>query len=319
MRRKNRSGFTLIELLVVVSIIALLISILLPAIARARELARRAACAANLSGIGKAFYAYAVENDGSLPATAPNSTMNSPAVAVEYYNMTGKYGGVGMDPNNSAVNPPGNYWRQLSTSRNMWAVAKIAGASPKSFICPSSGDSPDLIDNPGDYFDFAANPNALPTSPDRGWTAGANNEGCISYGMQVVYGARGRPTIDGDPRMAAAADKGPYGGISLGNPQLTAPPPTLDPLRASPDEWMPYNSNSHGGVGTGEGQNVLFVDSHVEFLGKPIVGPGMDNIYTAWDMKGTQPDYASRYWGKRPSTSAMSLVPAEHTDVLIYP
>ena len=93
MRRKNWSGFTLIELLVVVSIIALLISILLPAIGRARELARRAYCATNLSGIGKGCHIYATENHDSWPMAVPNSTMDPNPTAVQYYNMTGRYGG----------------------------------------------------------------------------------------------------------------------------------------------------------------------------------------------------------------------------------
>jgi prepilin-type N-terminal cleavage/methylation domain-containing protein len=55
-------GFTLIELLVVVSIIALLISILLPSLSKARERARAAACAANLQQIGIALTTYVQEN-----------------------------------------------------------------------------------------------------------------------------------------------------------------------------------------------------------------------------------------------------------------
>jgi prepilin-type N-terminal cleavage/methylation domain-containing protein len=317
MRRKQRSGFTLIELLVVVSIIALLISILLPSLARARELARRAVCGTNVAGIGRGFFTYAAENNESLPIAAPNSTMNSPPAPVEYYNMTGRYGAVNMDPSNTTVNPAGNYWRQLSVTRNLWQLVRT-GASPKSFICPSSGDTADMPDNPADLWDFAAGANATANATDRGWNAGANNEACVSYGMQVPYGTKGRPSTEMDPRMVLAADKGPYGGASLGNSRIVAPPTTLT-RSSSPDEWMIHNSGSHGGLGTGEGQNVLFVDSHVDFVNRPIVGPAADNIYTAWNVNGTTPDPASAIWGRRPSSATPSLTPVEDTDAYIYP
>lgn len=60
-------GFVLIELLVVVAVIGVLAGILLPALARAREAARRVSCANNLMEIGIAFALYASENDCRLP------------------------------------------------------------------------------------------------------------------------------------------------------------------------------------------------------------------------------------------------------------
>ena len=64
---RARTGFTLIELLVVISIIALLIALLLPAVKRARGSARMLECGIRLRQIGLALTMYAGENDGILP------------------------------------------------------------------------------------------------------------------------------------------------------------------------------------------------------------------------------------------------------------
>jgi prepilin-type N-terminal cleavage/methylation domain-containing protein/prepilin-type processing-associated H-X9-DG protein len=72
-RRTRRTGFTLVELLVVIGIIALLISMLLPSLNKAREAAKRTACLSNIKQAGHAFIMYAGANNGKMPQHKGNS------------------------------------------------------------------------------------------------------------------------------------------------------------------------------------------------------------------------------------------------------
>ena len=102
-------AFTLVELLVVVAIIALLVSILLPSLARAREQARKGVCLSNLHQCGVGFSQYAVDYKYVLPIRggytydlrepkdyflrAPYNTPKTPREPVNYGALYGKYCG----------------------------------------------------------------------------------------------------------------------------------------------------------------------------------------------------------------------------------
>lgn len=75
-----RRAFTLIELLVVLSIISLLMAILLPALTKSREAARRAICGTNLRQFGIAYSQYADDHRGRLPAPSTYNDLDGTAI-----------------------------------------------------------------------------------------------------------------------------------------------------------------------------------------------------------------------------------------------
>lgn len=132
MKRRIRNGFTLIELLVVVAIIALLMSILLPSLGRAREQAKTLKCLSNMKTIGMAAMLYANQNDNSLPPAnhsstragtiaqvPPNGDSTTWACRLQYV-LTG---------NGTPVNPP--YGTSIKDCDPTWVPTPA-------FLCPNS-------------------------------------------------------------------------------------------------------------------------------------------------------------------------------------
>jgi prepilin-type N-terminal cleavage/methylation domain-containing protein len=124
----KRRGFTLIELLVVVAIIALLIAILLPSLGKARELANRGTCAANVRGIAQSMHVYGADNEDVYPCVPPPANNSTPsyklagaAAADNHYSYSISYP---WTP--AAISAPGGWWKATSDA----TIVLMADMSP---------------------------------------------------------------------------------------------------------------------------------------------------------------------------------------------
>ena len=229
---KRSRAFTLIELLVVIAIIALLISILLPSLSRARELSKRTVCSANLRGIGQSFYLYAQDDPGVFPAIAMTTGLPG-GVSTVADGLMKIFDSVDRTTEPSTTGVP-------SPTVDMWAVVRTNNSTPKQFICPSTVDTQDRAQDTTAYFDFE----------------GAGN---LSYAYQYQH--------DPNRQIIGTSSEPTFPVMADGNPYLKGR--VLPDITSDRNSGFRGNSANHTNR---EGQNVLFQDDHVTFEKSPDVG-----------------------------------------------
>jgi prepilin-type processing-associated H-X9-DG protein len=285
-------GFVLIEksggkltgskfaVLGVVLSVVLSCGIVVPVMLRMRQTAFRLSCATNLSQIGMSILVYANDYDGAYPHSAGKSSIWSGHI--RNWRADNRFDAYGLAADGSGG--------QGSITSCFYLLVKYSHQPPlRTFVC--RGDAGVTVFNLADegvkdrkLVDF--------------WDFGPKPSKHCSYSFQMPFGPYGL-TKSSEPGMAVVADRNPL----QDSPAAAA--------KSWPGIYTPDGGRKAVRYGNAithqeDGQNVLFVDSHVAFEKRSFCGINDDNIYTFWDggdiRIGAQPIIG---WGPQDSSDSL--------------
>jgi prepilin-type N-terminal cleavage/methylation domain-containing protein len=224
-------AFTLVELLVVIGIIALLISILLPALSRARESANIIACASNVRQLMMAFRMFSNEHRGTLPGGYVGRDVSTPPWNVDAEWKTDWLMG----------KTTGGMTAEWKSAPQTGTVFKYAGENYKVYRCPSR--------------------------PEAKLGSGAGSNGRFDYAFYQVFAGAKITNIKNGARfkypdghyanvpVPIICEEEPRFGINAGN---------VEGGHANTDRVARLHKN-----GTGNGSNIASIDGSVQYFVEP--------------------------------------------------
>lgn len=223
-------AFTLIELLVVIAIIAILASLLLPALSKAKSTATGAVCQSNQKQIGLAWYMYQDENDGNMMAAEYKGWLLAGGM---FFPIDWPWPPPGIKNNEQAL----AYIKERLEMSPLWPYA----SSHEVYNCPGDGRTK-LQWGRGWTFDSYAKAGGLNNTGNMGWADGMRLH--ITKFSQIINPSDKYVFVEESSKYA-----GGHGGANLG-------PWALDPENK---QWIDPVAVWHNGAST-----FSFADGHAE-------------------------------------------------------
>jgi hypothetical protein len=268
--RSENTAFTVVDVLVVVLLCLFLMVVLPPVMRRSRGVAFTMTCGTNLSGIGKAMLIYANDYDDELPRAGDRNGTWGRTV----WNARDRITAYSITPTTS----------EASVSSALYLLVKYTEVPPLSFLCTSEEGAtefkPSRYRMRGELINF--------------WDFGPEPPKHVSYAYHYPFQVSGL-TTSSEPGLAVAADRNPW----IDSPFVKAR--DFSKFEPNTAQFQTGNSSAH----KGDGQNVLYLDTHVDFTKTPGCGLEGDNIYTLWDgddkHRGRPPTLGSQPAARRDS------------------